>query len=182
MDICTLGLRFLAATEGEGGGGLLSIDPLTVSVQIAGFLLLYLILSRFLFKPIGKVLEDRRSEIASSYAKVEADLAAAAQQQAELTQRLSSLESEARERMQAVLREAQGMKDQILAEANEQRERIISAGHEQAERDRQAVTIALREEMAALAIAAASKVLEEALDVDRHRKLVDDFIQQVGAN
>ncbi len=183
MEIYSLALRLWAVGEEQGGaGGLLALDPKTISIQIAGFLLLYLLLSKLLFKPIGKVLDDRRNEIQASYAKVQADLAAAAQQQAELAKRLSEIEAESRERMQAAIREGQSMKDEILADANRQRERILEAGQEQLNRDRAAVVAALREEMASLAIAAASKVLDESLDSERHRRLVHDFIQRAGVS
>ncbi len=170
--------------EGSAGGGLLQqlgIEPKALLIQIAGFVLLYLLLKRFLFGPIGNLLRQREEEIQSTFQQIEADRAAAERARAELEQRLTQIETEARERMQAVLREAQALREEILSEAHKQAETIVENGRREIEREKQKALVELREEMANLAVLAAGKILGETLDRERHRRLVEEFIQKVGS-
>lgn len=170
--------------EPSAGGGLLQqlgIEPKVLLIQIVGFVLLYLLLKRFLFGPIGNLLRQREEEIQSTFRQIEADQAAAERARTELEQRLTRIETEARERMQAVLREAQALREEILSEAHKQAETIVENGRQEIEREKQKALVELREEMANLTILAAGKILGEALDRDRHRRLIEEFIQKVGS-
>ncbi|MGQ9525783.1 MAG: F0F1 ATP synthase subunit B [Armatimonadota bacterium] len=157
----------------------LNIEPKAILVQIAGFLVLLWLLKRFLFGPVSNMLETRRSEIQSAYDKLEEDQRAMDAQRAELERRLAGIEAEARERIQAALKEAQQMRDDILSKAREDADRIREDARQEAQREYAKAFAALREQIADLAIQGAERVLREALDADRHRRLVAEFIASV---
>jgi F-type H+-transporting ATPase subunit b len=159
----------------------LDIEPKAILIQIVGFLVLLWLLKRFLFGPISAVLASRQEEIKATYEKMAQDKAAMDASRAELERRLASMDAEARERIQAAIKEAQRMKDEIVSDARKQSERIVETGREEVRRERDKALVALREEVADLAVAAASKIIQANLDETRNRQLVAEFIKNVGS-
>jgi F-type H+-transporting ATPase subunit b len=159
----------------------LDIEPKAILIQIVGFLVLLWLLKRFLFGPISAVLASRQEEIKATYEKMAQDKAAMDASRAELERRLASMDAEARGRIQAAIKEAQRMKDEIVSDARKQSERIVETGREEVRRERDKALVALREEVADLAVAAASKIIQANLDETRNRQLVAEFIKNVGS-
>jgi len=177
------GIRNLLAAEGHGesGGGILeqlgiSLDVLII--QAVGFLLLLWFLRRFFWKPISATLESRRQDISATYDKLEADRLAMEQLRADYEQRLAQIETEARERIQEALGEAQTMRDQILEDSRRQGDELIARAQEQASLEREKLLTELQTHVTNLALAAAERVIGESMDADRHRRLVQEFIDK----
>lgn len=155
--------------------------PAIVS-QILAFLILIWAMRKFLFGPIGGVLEARQNEVQSTLDRIAADRQAMEQARTDYEQRIASVEAEAREKIQAAIKEAQGMKDEIVGSARTESERIISRGLAEIEREKTTALAELRTEVADLAIGAATKVLGRAIDERAHRDLIRDFVKQVGTS
>lgn len=175
------GFHLIGAEGGHGGGSileLLGIDFNILIIQIAGFLLLLWIMTRYFWKPINSMLEARRADINATYDKIEADRRAMEQLRADYEQRLAQIEAEARERIQRAVGEAQELREQILADAHRQADEITARAREQAGLEREKLTTELQEYVATLTLKATEQLLRETLDEERHRKLVREFIQQ----
>jgi F-type H+-transporting ATPase subunit b len=93
---------------------------------------------------------------------------------------LAAIEAEGRERIQNAVKEAQALRDNIVADARKQAETIVEQGRTESERERQKAFLEMRQQLVTLTVAAAGKVIGETLDAQRHGKLVDDFIGNVG--
>ncbi len=175
-------LTNLMAAETHGGGGILEqlgIDFNLIIIQAVGFLLLLWLLTRFFWKPIEQMLEARRQDINATYDKIEADRRAMEQLRAEYEQRLAQIEAEARERIQQAVGEAQQLRDQILQDARRQAQEIIARAQEQASLEREKLLTELQTYVADLTLAVAERILGESLDDERHRRLINEFIQTV---
>ena len=107
--------------------------------------------------------------------------AAAEQLKSQLDARLAAIEAEARTKIQAAIKEAQAAKDDMLAEARARVEDTIRRGQDDLAREREKILAEIREQTVDLSIAAAGKIIGESLDQARHRKLVNDFIDQIGS-
>jgi F-type H+-transporting ATPase subunit b len=158
------------------------ISAKAIVSQILAFLILIWAMRKFLFGPIGAVLEARQNEVQSTLDRIAADRQAMEQARAEYEQRIAAVEAEAREKIQAAIKEAQGMKDEIVGAARTEADRIITRGKEEINREKTTALAELRTEVADLAIAAASKVLGRAVDERVHRDLIRDFVNQVGTS
>jgi F-type H+-transporting ATPase subunit b len=154
--------------------------PLLVT-QIIGFLILIPLLNKFLVKPINAILDKRQQEIKDTYDQLDADRESMLHTRQEYEKRLAGIEAEARETIQVAIKEAQALRDNLVADAKKQAQAIIDEGRNDTERDRQKAFLEMRKEVVSLAIAAAGKVVNETLDVQRHTKLVDEFISNVGS-
>ena len=164
----------------ENVGPLALNIPLIVT-QIIGFLILLWCLNRFVFKPIFAILDERQKAIQDTYDQLDKDRAAMEQTRRQYEERLANIEHDARERIQAAVKEAQALRDSLVADAQRQAEAIVAQGRNDSEQERQQAFLEMRQQVVALAVAAAGKVVGESLDDARHVRLVDDFIGQVGA-
>jgi F-type H+-transporting ATPase subunit b len=158
----------------------LGINSTIIAAQVTGFILLLIVLGRYLFKPVMTLLAAREQDIRSTYDAAETARTQADEYRDDLERRLSAVEVEARGRLQAAVKEGQDAKDDILADARNRAEEILRRGQESLDREREKTLAELREEVVNLSLAATSKLLEESLDEARHRKLVNDFIDRIG--
>ncbi|MHB1459087.1 MAG: F0F1 ATP synthase subunit B [Armatimonadota bacterium] len=159
----------------------IGIDGTVLAAAITGFLLLWAFLAKFLFKPIMAMLKARELEIKTSYADADNAKAEALQLKIDLEQQIAGLEAEARLRMQTAVKEAQDAKDEIMADARNRYEEILRKGQEDLDREREKTLVQLREEVVNLSIGAAEKLIGDSLNDEKHRVLVNDFIDKVGA-
>lgn len=162
-----------------------NIGPLAINIpllitQIIGFLLLIWFLNRFVFRQIFAILDQRQREIQETYDQLDRDRANMEQLRRSYEDRLAGIEAEARERIQASVKEAQQLRDSLEADARQRAEAIITQGRNDIERERQKAFLDMRQQIVALTVAAAGKLVGEALDDPHHHKLVDDFIAHVG--
>ncbi|MGB9588630.1 MAG: F0F1 ATP synthase subunit B [Armatimonadota bacterium] len=157
----------------------LNIDPKVIASQITGFILLWVVLARFLFRPVMALLDARDQEIKSIYENAQNEHARAEELRVEYEQRISAIESEARSRIQAAIKQGESMKDEIVADARRRSDDILRRGQQDLVRERDKALAELREEIVEIAITAAGKIVAESLDDAKHRKLVSDFINKL---
>lgn len=146
------------------------------------FLLLVLVLRKFAWRPILQALEEREEKIRSSLQQSERARAEAA----ELLKQNEKNMARAEEEYKKIIREAKSlgdkMKEEIVGKAHQQGQRDLQHAKEEIERETEAAKQRLRSEVADLAIKAAEKILDESLDANRHKTLVDNFLNQLPKN
>ena len=148
-------------------------------VQIFNFAILFVVLRAWVYKPVLGLLEKRRETIAKGLedARIAAEArenaekeveklladarAKAAQEARELTQRAEQQAKEIRASAEATASKARG---EALAEVEQERVRVLSD---------------VRGQVAALALAAAQKLIGEALDEKKQRALINEFFSGV---
>ena len=158
---------------------LLRIDPHVIAAQIAGFILLWLLLARYLFRPVMDLIQTRQQEIKSTYEAAENEKAKAEELRADFERRLAGIEAEARARIQEAIKQAEDAKNEIIADARRRSEDILRRGGEDLVRERGKILSEIREEVVNLSLEAAGKLIGETLDEPRHRRLINDFISRL---
>jgi F-type H+-transporting ATPase subunit b len=160
----------------------LGIEPATIVVEMVGFILLLLLLKRFLWQPVTGYLQQRQADIAQTYDKVEQTRQEMERLRSEYEQRLANIEAEARAQIQQAVKEAQQMREQILAEARQQAEKMVRDAEETIRYEREKALAEMRTQVVELTLLATSRILQEDVDDARHRKMVQDFIDQVATS
>jgi F-type H+-transporting ATPase subunit b len=146
--------------------------------QIANFAVLLLILRLTLYKPILKMLDERKQKIAEGLNAAELARAEAASAQVNIQAQLDA----ARKDGQEIVANAQQIATRIQADAREQSARDREAALERArteiqlERDRAIAD--LRAEFADIAVSAAEKVINQSLDRQAHQRIIDETLAQ----
>jgi F-type H+-transporting ATPase subunit b len=147
--------------------------------QIFNFLILMILMYAFAYKPIVRMLENRRQKIAQGNedARIAGEARANAEQEAarivaEAQAKAAQTIREATERAEVAAKdvhaaaeaEAAKARDAAISEVGEERNRILGD---------------IRGQVAALAIAAAQKLVGEALDEKRQHALINEFFSGV---
>jgi F-type H+-transporting ATPase subunit b len=144
-------------------------------------LVLFLILRHFLFKPVTKLMSDRTNSIRESLENAERQKTDAA----ELKQKYEVQLRSAREEGEKIITEARAKADReqasILAAARQESEAILERARQEIEHERQQMLKEVKGQVAGIALAAASKVLEANMDTEANKALVDKFIDEAGA-
>ncbi|MBA4420764.1 MAG: hypothetical protein C0391_06425 [Anaerolinea sp.] len=150
-------------------------------IQIANFIILFIVLRAWVYKPITKMLEKRRQAIAKGMedARIAADARANAENQA------AKIIADAQAQAGAIIRDASNRTESTMKELKHKADEEIARSKESAiadarqERDR--MLGELRSQVAALAISAAQKLVGEALDDKRQHALLAEFFSGVKA-
>jgi len=155
------------------------IDIRLVLTQILGFLVLVWILGRYAWGPVVAQLEARRSRIAAEF-----DDAARRQREADALkaryeQELRGIESQARQRMLEAVAEGQRVAAEIRAQAQADATARIARADEEIVHDQEKARTLLKQQVAALSIRTAEKILRAKLDEPGQRALVERFIDEV---
>jgi F-type H+-transporting ATPase subunit b len=148
-------------------------------VQIFAFFIVLLTLNAWVYKPMLNMMETRKQKIAQGLedARVAAEARADAQKEAD------KIRAEAQAEAAKIVREATeravtaGQDVKAAAEAEAARAR--DAAMAEAEMERNRILGDLRGQVASLAIAAANKLVGEALDENRQRALINEFFSGV---
>lgn len=133
------------------------------------FLIVLGIVSKFGFKVIVKMVNDRKDYIDSSLQKAHE----ANKKLANIKVESDALLQEARERQAAILKEAAATRDAIVEKAqdkaHEETNRLLTEAKVEIENQRQAAVSDIRKQVATLSVEIAEKVLREKLGDEKHR-------------
>lgn len=180
-------MTFIAMTHlfQEGGGGNaftgLGINAFLVVAQILNFVLLILFLNGLLIKPLMRGLENRRQRIEESLENAHQADERLAHVEHDYQARLAEANAEAQKLRADTLQGVHTELEQLRKEAQAEAERIKEQAHTDALAERNQMLASLRSQVAALAMAAANKIVGESLDAQRQQALIDDFFARVPA-
>lgn len=148
-------------------------------VQIFNFAILFVVLRKWVFNPIVDLLERRRETIAQGLE--DARVAAEARENAE--KEAEGVLVEAQQEASKIIREATERAEQVTAEikseAESDAEKARKVGLAEAEQAKEEALGELRGQVASLAVAAAQKVIGEALDEKRQHSLIKAFFSGI---
>jgi len=157
------------------------IDIRLVLTQIIGFLLMLWILRRYAWARVLKLLEDRRDKIAGEFREAERVRGEADELRNQYEVRLKSADAEARQRIQAGVAEGQRVAGEIKTQAQAEAAQRLERATDEIAREREKAKEMLKEQVIKLSMRTAEKILRQRLDDPAHRKLVGEFVDEVGA-
>jgi F-type H+-transporting ATPase subunit b len=148
-------------------------------VQIIAFTIVFLTLNAWVYKPMLDMMESRKQKIAQGLedARVAADARANAEKEA--AKILADAQAEAGKVVREATERAGSAGKEVKAAAEAEAAKAREAVMAEAELERNRILGDLRGQVAALAIAAANKLVGEALDEKKQRALIDEFFSGV---
>ncbi len=152
----------------------------TFVFQIANTLILFFILKKLLFKPVSEFMEKRKAEIAGSIKEAEMKNEEAEKYKSEYITKIEASQEEGRQIIKDAARKAEARADEIIKAAEKEAVEIKQRAELDIQREKEKAINVLKEDIASLAMLAASKVVKEDLDGDKHNTLVRKFIDEVG--
>jgi len=145
------------------------------------FLILVGVLTKFLYKPFLNVLEQRKQKIQDAFDSAEMMNKRADEKMANYTARIANVEEEGREIIKEAKQRAEAQAADIINDANEKASQIITAAHRQIELDKQKAVDEMKQQVAALAMMAAEKIVERDIAQIGQEQIVDEIIEQAGS-
>ena len=178
MDIQAL---MLITAETKNTQELVTIVPWTFIIQICNLFIQVYLIKKFLFKPINEILEKRKNLADKSIreAREAQDKADSLKEQYEDS--LTNAHAEAANIVSEAQKEAQTKADTIVREAQEEAASIKARAAADIEQEKKKAINEAKDEIGSLAMDIAGKVVEKEISESDHKKLIDDFLNKVGA-
>lgn len=158
---------------------IISVNVWQILISLCNLLIMFLILKRFLFKPVKKMLAERQSAIDGQYADAAQDKERAAADRAEWEQKMTDAKQQAEEVVKTATAAAERRGDQIVAAAQEKADRIVRQAEAQAELERRKAQDAVKQEIVDVSALLAEKMLQREIKAADHRTLIDSFIDGI---
>jgi F-type H+-transporting ATPase subunit b len=149
--------------------------------QFFALAILVFLLSGWLYNPVMKVLEERKARIAKGLEDARQAAIARDNADAEAKKIMEEARVRADKEVQTRITTAEESAGGITAKANEDAKAIIANAREEAEEERNRILSDLRNQVAAISIAAANKLVGESLDETRQHQIIGDFFAKVPA-
>ncbi len=160
---------------------MLEINPGVAIWTIITFLILVMILKKVAWKPILDALTHREETIR----KALEDAQRAKEEAERLMEENKRNLARAEEEVQKIIREgretAERIRAEILDKARKEADMMIERAKEEIERHREQAMLQLRAQVADLALEVASKLIGEVLSEQKHRKLVEKYLQEISS-
>jgi F-type H+-transporting ATPase subunit b len=168
------------ATEAGEETALFQVNLFWVIVSALNFIFFFVLIWTFAFKPVSKMLDDRRERIEQGLKDAEQARRDRENAEAERVSTLAEARKEANDILTRAQRLAQETRDADIAATREELDRMRERATSEIEAEKQRAIGELRGEVADLALAAASRVVGESMTDERQRKLVREFLSSTG--
>lgn len=167
----------LASEAAEGA----PVDLLAPSTGVMAwtliiFVILLFVLSKFAFKPLFAAVEAREKALEDAIAGAKRDRAETETLLAQQKAQLEAARTEAQQIIAESRATAEKMRNDLLAQTKQQQEEMIEQARRAIEGEKAAAIADLRKEAVDLAIAGASRVIEQNLDSAGNRQIVESFL------
>ncbi|MDZ7779204.1 MAG: F0F1 ATP synthase subunit B [Gemmatimonadota bacterium] len=180
VGVLSLGLPGQAwALAGAGTTPLFTVNLGTTVWTTIVFVALLAILWRFAWGPILSAIESREEGIQSAIDEATARNAEAERLLAEHREQLADARRQANELIAEGKAAGENLRKEIEEKAREEAQALIERARAEIERERDQALDTLRKESVELALAAASRLLEEKLDASKDRELVERYLAEL---
>lgn len=162
-----------------------TLDVISVNIwqmlaSLANLILLFLMVKKFLYKPVKKMLEQRQNAIQGDY-----DAAAQAKEQAysdkiKYEEKLLGAKAEADEVIKSAVNVASEREKEIIAEARVKADGIVRQAENEAILERKKAEDAVKKEIVEVSSLLTEKVLEREISAEDHQRFIDSFIESIG--
>lgn len=152
----------------------------TIFATLVNFLILVLVLKHILFDKVNKIIDERNSEIIDNIATAEHKVMEADKLRESYEKEIANLENKGREIIRDAKVKADAQAKDIIQEAEDKTTALIRQTEAEIERLKKKALEDMKEEIGALAIFAAEKILEKQLDHQEQQAVIGKIIDEAG--
>ncbi|MBN2055067.1 F0F1 ATP synthase subunit B [bacterium] len=153
----------------------------TIVPVILNFLILLLVLVYLFWKPLFRVLDDRRKMVKdylhnyNTYKRKNEDIDKAA------AERLKTAERKAMQILEQARRRASDEENSIINGAKEERLRLINEGNDLGVKQREEMLAQANDLVLSSALDLAARIASREITPERHQELIDEALRKLGA-
>ncbi len=159
---------------------IISVNLWQMLVSLANLVVLFLIVKKFLYKPVKKMLAARQSAIDSDYGAAKEALEKANSDKKAYEEKLQSAKSEADKVIKDAVELANEREKEIIAQAKEKADGIVRRAENEATLERKKAEADIRKEIVEVSSLLTEKMLEREVSAEDHKRFIDSFIEGIG--
>ncbi len=152
------------------------IDWKLLVAQIVNFVILLFLLKKFMYKPLINLMNSRRQKIVEGLEKAKKGEEEFQKIQELREKELAKIQKEAERVIQKAKDIGDKKQQEILKEAEEKTKKIVEEARGRIEIEKEKMLKEVRQDVANLVVTATGKILEEKVDSEREKKLVNEVI------
>jgi F-type H+-transporting ATPase subunit b len=156
----------------------IGVDWMTIIFQALNFLILLVILQRFLYRPLRKKMKEREEEIESEIVEAKQRAEEAEREREELEEKLEEAQEEAEKIRKEAREEAAERREEVLEQAREDAADIRQEANERIQREERAARERIQKRARQTAVELAEDLLRETGGEALHDQLVDRFLSE----
>ncbi len=158
----------------------ISINLWQLLASLANLLILFLIVKKFLYKPVKKMLENRQNTIDGEYDAARQAKEKALSDKKSYEDKLSDAHREADGVIQSAVSIAHARENEIIDDAKRKADGIIRKAEEDAALEIKKAEESIKQEIVEVSTKLAEKLLEREISADDHKNFIDSFIENIG--
>jgi len=157
----------------------IGVDVKILIAQVVNFFILFAVLSWVLYKPILKILDERKKKIESSLKTAEETQKKSEKLNLDIDEKLSIAKKEALEIINNAKSESEKIKLEITNSANKEAEFLMKKAEQRILEQKAELKKELRAETAQLVIETTQKILEKNIDDDTKKKFISESMDKI---
>jgi len=152
---------------------------LTMVAQALAFILFIVFVMKFVWPPLLRAIEARQKQIADGLAEAERGRSSLADAQKQTEVLLREARARAQEIVVAAEKAASQRIEESKSQAKSEGERLVAAAKSSIDQEVQSAKQQLREQVAALAVSGAEKILRREVDAKAHADMLNQLKAQL---
>lgn len=155
------------------------LDPLYILFHLINLVVMFLILKKFLYRPVKKFMAQRQQQYESQKKDAEDALNQAQQKMAEAEQAVADAKQEAKRIIHKANDDAAEQTKAIVDHANKQAQERLAAADTAIERKQSHVQEEVRSASVEIGVALAKSILQREINPDDHQRIIDEYLEKV---
>lgn len=147
--------------------------------HIIATIVLLIVLSRLVYKPFKKAMRERRMKIRESLDDAALKQAQANSNNKQAKELINNVKMEADKILSKGRAESEVMKREIIEQAHFQVNELNKRNKVEMEKEKEKYEDDIRKTIVSIAFSAASQILKEEIDQEKHDKLIENFIDNL---
>ena len=160
----------------------ISINLWQMLISLCNLLILYLIMKKFLYAPVRRVISERESALERCRAQTEKAMELAEQDRLAWQEKMKSADEKGEEIIKQAEDNAKIIVDELLGKAKENADNIVNTAKKEALKEKKNAQDEIKKEIADLSFLMAEKVLERQINSEDHRAIIESAIEKMGDN
>ena len=149
----------------------------TFAFTILNIIVLFLILKKFLFKPVTNHMENRTKKIQEALDAAEESKEMVRQMKIEYDEKIKAAKDEGQKVIEMYKKMAEKEYNSIIETAKKESDQMLEDARAELQVEKDQLVTSIKEEISDLVLATSGKILKKNLDDDTNRKLISEFIK-----
>ena len=161
---------------------IISINVWQVLISLLNLLILFLVFKKFLFAPVSRIFAARKADVDKAYADAEEARKSAEEARSSYEAHLAGAAEESGAILRDARERAERLGEEIVLEARGDAAVIRERAEADIALEKKKARTEMRDEIAALSVELAGKILEREISEESQRELIDGFLADLEDN